>query len=169
MSEETRTPGLHDERATRSWSVRPATVADLDRLVEFNLAMARETEEKELDKDRLVTGVLGVFENPSRGSYWVCESEGWVSASLLVTYEWSDWRNGDFWWIQSVYVEPASRRRGAYSALYRHLLDKARETRGVCGLRLYVDQDNASARATYERLGMGAARYDMFEVDFVFK
>lgn len=145
-------------------SVRVAALADLDVLVAFNLAMARETEDHDLDPRRLRAGVLGVLRDPERGRYSVAELAGEIVGSLLVTREWSDWRDGWFWWIQSVYVAPASRRRGVYTALHRAVIEAARQASDVCGVRLYVEVANRSAQATYEGLGMRRARYHMYEV-----
>jgi len=146
-------------------SVRPATPSDLDVLVAFNLAMACETEDHALDPSRLRAGVLGVLRDPSRGRYSVAEIDGKVVGSLLVTREWSDWRDAWFWWIQSVYVAPASRRRGVYSALHGAVIESAHRAGDVYGVRLYVESANGSAQATYERLGMRRARYQMYEVE----
>jgi ribosomal protein S18 acetylase RimI-like enzyme len=202
--------------------VRPAYPREIATLVEFNRALARETEGRELDLPRLRAGVEAVFTDPSRGVYHVAlrgesprenpppaespQDAAWQGAAtrrigggmlggaatqprrilrssqaaedplsgsaevlgaLLVTSEWSDWRNGVFWWIQSVYVVPSARRQGVFRQLYQHVLERARITPEVCGLRLYVDHENERAQAVYRQLGMQAARYRFFELDFV--
>ena len=143
--------------------VRPATEADLEVLVAFNRAMAAETEDLGLDAERLRAGMRRALRDPGRGSYSVAELDGEVAGALLVTREWSDWRDAWFWWIQSVYVAPGARRRGVYTALHRAVLEQARGAGDVCGVRLYVESANRSAQATYERLGMHAARYRLYE------
>jgi GNAT superfamily N-acetyltransferase len=147
--------------------VRRATSGDLNTLVEFNAAMALETEGKTLDLARLRDGVVAVLEQNALGFYLVAELSGQVVGQLLVTTEWSDWRNGIFWWIQSVYVEAGHRRLGVYSTLHAHVQAEARSQNNVCGLRLYVDRDNRVARQVYDNLGMQDTHYDMLEVDFV--
>jgi ribosomal protein S18 acetylase RimI-like enzyme len=147
--------------------IRRAELADAATIARFNAAMARETEHLELDAERLLQGVEAVLVDDSKGFYLVCEQGGSVRGQMMITYEWSDWRNAVFWWIQSVYVEPAWRRKGVFRSLYRHALDQARAQGGVCGLRLYVEAANDGARRTYERLGMNKAAYEMFEIDFV--
>ncbi len=147
--------------------VRRATRQDMDVLVEFNAAMALETEKKILDLDRLSEGVAAVFEREGRGFYYLAELSGRAVGQLLVTTEWSDWRNGDFWWIQSVYVHADYRRRGVYRTLHNHVLAEARLRPDVCGLRLYVDRDNRRAQSVYASLEMRQARYDLWEIDFV--
>lgn len=147
--------------------VRRAVLADLAHLVEFNGAMARETEDRELDVTRLTLGVRAVLERTECGRYWIAERDGRAVGCLLITREWSDWRNGWFWWVQSVYVIAEARRQGIYRALYEHVLAEARAAGDVCGVRLYVDDENRPAQAVYERLGMQRARYRMYEVDFV--
>ena len=146
--------------------VRPAVGTDLNTLVDFNAAMARETEDKVLDRDRLRTGVAAVLQGKDRGFYLVAESDGRVVGQLLVTTEWSDWRNGYFWWIQSVYVHQDYRGRGVYRTLHRHVETEARRQSDVCGLRLYVVRDNLVAQEVYARLDMRQCRYDMYETDF---
>jgi len=148
-------------------TVRPAALDDLDLIVSFQRAMARETEGKDLDPARLSRGVRRVFDEPVRGFYLVAERDGRVVGQLMVTYEWSDWRDGDFWWIQSVYVEPESRRRGVYRALHEAALRRARAAAGVCGVRLYVERENATAQAVYEAMGMDRSTYLFYEVEFV--
>jgi GNAT superfamily N-acetyltransferase len=143
--------------------IRPAARGDLEHLVAWNAAMARETEDKVLDRAVLARGVAGVFDDPRRGFYLVAERDGEPVGSLLVTFEWSDWRNGDWWWIQSVYVAPAARRLGVFARLYRSVEERARAMPGVVGLRLYVEADNENAQRTYEKLGMTPSSYRLFE------
>ena len=147
--------------------IREATSADIETLVDFNAAMAKETENLSLDRARLTGGTRAVFESPDKGRYIVAEAEGQVVGSLLTVQEWSDWRNGDFWWIQSVYVRPEWRRRGVYRSLHNWVQEAARATPGVCGVRLYVDQHNHTAQSTYASLGMVKSHYDLFEIDLV--
>jgi GNAT superfamily N-acetyltransferase len=147
--------------------VRLAVLRDLATLVEFNRALALETEDRELDPERLRLGVSAVLADPARGSYHVAVRGEEPLGALLLTSEWSDWRNGVFWWIQSVYVVPAERRSGVFRKLYDHVVERARASGDVCGLRLYVDHENRIAQEVYRELGMSAARYRMFELDFV--
>ncbi len=142
--------------------IRAATLADVADLVNWNLAMAWETEHKRLDPDTLRRGVAGVLEQPRRGFYLVAEHAGVAVGSLLVTFEWSDWRCGDFWWIQSVYVNPAARRGGVFGALYAAVAQRAAAA-GAVGLRLYVETENRRAQQTYEGLGMRPCHYLMYE------
>ena len=149
-----------------SIQVRAATLADAETIGRFNTLMARETEGIELDPGVVRKGVQGLFEDRSRGRYFMAEREGEVVGQLLITCEWSDWRNGDFWWIQSVYVKKKARKKGAFKALYRHVHRLAESRDDVCGLRLYVEEHNARAKEAYSRLGMERARYDLFELEF---
>lgn len=149
--------------------IRRAAAADADVIARYNAAMALETEHMELQRERLLAGVRAVLADAGKGFYVVAEDEGAVAGQMMITYEWSDWRNGVFWWIQSVYVEPAWRRRGVFRSLYRHALEEARAAGNVCGLRLYVEAGNEAARRTYEELGMNKTVYEMFEVDFVIR
>ena len=148
-------------------TVRKATLTDLDTVIQFNAALAWESEGRSLDLARLRTGVEAVFDDGGRGFYLVAEVEGRVAGQLLITYEWSDWRNAYFWWIQSVYVASDWRRRGVYRRLHEYSLDQARLRGDVCGVRLYVDRDNHVAQQVYSNLGMDRSHYDMFEIDFV--
>ncbi len=143
--------------------IRDAVRQDLDTLVEFNRRMAEETEGRQLDTKVLTAGVNAVFENHAHGFYLVAEVDGKIAGSLLVTSEWSDWRNGIFWWIQSVYVVSDFRRKGVYRALYNQVRERAGKSLQVCGCRLYVEKENDSAQATYRRLGMKDTGYRVFE------
>ena len=153
--------------------VRQAKASDEIAIADFNAQMALETEGKQLDRERLAAGTRAVFESRERGFYVVAERAGAVVGSLLVTREWSDWRNGWFWWIQSVYVVPSARRGGIYRAMYTWLEAQARDgsqtglSAPIVGLRLYVELENAAAMATYEALGMRRAHYQLYELDFV--
>jgi GNAT superfamily N-acetyltransferase len=148
-------------------TIRPATRADIPHLLEFNAAMAWETERKRLDPAVLGGGIAAVFEQPRRGFYLVAQRGDEVAGGLLITYEWSDWRCGDWWWIQSVYVREAHRRHGVFRALYAHVEQAARNSAGVVGLRLYVEWENARAQATYASLGMAQEHYHFFQKSFV--
>jgi ribosomal protein S18 acetylase RimI-like enzyme len=144
-------------------TVRTATTEDADLLARFNAAMAEETEDKVLDPDTVRAGVQGMLDDPSRGFYLVAVRAEQIVGSLMVTTEWSDWRNGTFWWIQSVYVRPEARRTGVYTDLHRAVHKRAADDEEVCGLRLYVDRDNEAARETYRALGMTETSYRMYE------
>jgi len=143
--------------------IRLAAEPDADALVEFNQAMALETEGKTLDAATLGSGVRAVFEDEKKGFYVVAEDDGQIVGGLMVTFEWSDWRNGWFWWIQSVYIRPAARGRGIYSLLYDFVKKTAREQGNVCGFRLYVEKENRHAQKVYEKLGMDETYYLMYE------
>ena len=145
------------------WQVRDANEADRALLVEFNRQMALETESLVLDPVRLAAGVAAALADPSRGRYLVGERAGRPAACLMLTTEWSDWRNGWYWWIQSVFVEPSQRRAGAFRALYGAVLERVRQSEAVQGVRLYVDADNHAAQAVYGSLGLSPSHYRMFE------
>ena len=148
---------------SRPLSIRFANKADAPTIAGFNLAMARETEDKTLDPATVRSGVASLFERPERGFYLVAELDGSVVGSLMITTEWSDWRDGVFWWIQSVYVLPAAQRRGVFSRLFRHVEALAQRDREVCGFRLYVERENKVAQSVYRSLGMGETEYKLFE------
>ena len=148
-------------------TIRRGEEEDAEVIAGFNVAMARETEGRELDPERLLAGVRAVFADPSRGRYHVARAGGRIIGSLLITPEWSDWRNGTFWWVQSVYVDPEWRRKGIYRGLYHHVTEQARATEGICGVRLYVERENVIAQQVYEALGMTRTSYQLFEEDFV--
>jgi ribosomal protein S18 acetylase RimI-like enzyme len=143
--------------------VRAATPADRDFLVDCARAMALETEHKDLDLATVRAGVAALLADAARGRVFVAEAGGAPAATLMLTTEWSEWRNADYWWIQSVYVVPAQRRRGLYRLLHEHVRDLAARTDGVRGLRLYVERDNTRAQATYQRMGMNELAYFIYE------
>ena len=147
--------------------IRRATLADAEAIAEYNAAIARETESLELDRERLWQGVEAVLRDPAKGFYTVAEADGQVVGQMMVTFEWSDWRNATFWWLQSVYVQPEFRQQGVYRRLYEHVLEEAKARNDICGLRLYVSKENQIAQRVYERLGLQPAPYAMYEVDFV--
>ena len=136
---------------------------DVEILADFNVSMARETESRELDRELVMAGVRSLVSAPVNGFYVIAEQSGEIVGSLMITTEWSDWRNGLFWWIQSVYVRPALRRQGIYTKLYEHVKTLAAEQGNVCGFRLYVEQHNAVARRAYEALGMEETPYRIYE------
>lgn len=144
--------------------VRSATPADAPTIAGFQEAMAAETEDKPLDPAIVLAGVEGLFARPAHGFYLVAERQGAVAGSLMVTPEWSDWRGGFFWWIQSVYVHPEHRRGGVYRALHEAVLSRAADDGDVIGVRLYVERENEGARAVYRRLGMDETPYRLYEV-----
>ena len=143
--------------------IRDAVREDVPILVRFNLQMAMETEDKQLDEQVLTCGMNSVFDDPNRGFYLVAEVGGKVAGSLLVTTEWSDWRDGDYWWIQSVYVDHEFRRNGIFRAMYAEAKQRAENMPQVCGCRLYVERDNTAAQATYAQLGFVETNYKVFE------
>jgi L-amino acid N-acyltransferase YncA len=142
--------------------IRKATLEDAVAIVDFQQKMAWETEKTTLEHDIVTKGVAAIFHNPVRGQYWVAEENKKVIASLLITYEWSDWRNSDVWWFQSVYVLPDWRRKGIFRSMYAHIMHEA-EIQGIAGLRLYVETNNSGAQKTYEALGMHSEHYKMYE------
>lgn len=149
-----------------SITVREAKVEDSSIISQFNVNMAWETESKKLDKKTISAGVESLFQKPEYGFYMVAESGTEIVATLMITHEWSDWRNGLFWWIQSVYVKPEFRRQGIYRSMYEAVLKLARNHPEVCGCRLYVEKENFTAINTYEALGMSETQYKMYEEVF---
>ncbi len=147
-------------------TIRDARRGDATVVADYNRQMALETEGKQLDEVILRQGVEAVLSDPSKGRYFLAEAEGRVVGQMMITLEWSDWRNAWFWWIQSVYVHPDHRRQGVFSALFRHVQRAAMGSGQVCGLRLYAERENETAKATYQRLGMRETHYDMFELEF---
>jgi ribosomal protein S18 acetylase RimI-like enzyme len=143
--------------------IRRATSGDAEVVVDFNRRLAEESEGKILDPALLKAGVAQALTDPHKGLYFLAEDGGRVVGQIMITTEWSDWRNGWFWWIQSVYVRPEARRRGVFRALFEHVSQAARQDSSVIGLRLYVDEDNHSAQETYRRLGMTDTGYFVLE------
>ena len=144
-------------------AIRRAGTDDAQALIDFNCAMARETEGKQLLPEVVGAGVRGLLAHPAAGFYLLAEVDGVVIGALMLTKEWSDWRNGSFWWIQSVYVRPEHRRRGVYRQLYRHVQQLAANDSAVCGFRLYVERENSAAQSVYRALGMSETHYRVFE------
>lgn len=150
-------------RETDGVSIRRATLADAKTIAQFNIRMAYETEGLALAESVIDAGVQNLIQNPHYGFYLVAEQSDQVVATLLITFEWSDWRNGLFWWIQSVYVRPEFRGQGIYRRLYEHVQGLARQQTGICGFRLYVANDNENAQNAYRKLGMHETHYRLFE------
>lgn len=160
-------------------AIRDAVVDDAPAIVDFQLRMARETEDMDLDRAICSAGVQAVFADPSRGRYLVAEAtqqsdddaasapektvDKTVIGSLMITDEWSDWRNGTVWWIQSVYVDSSARGQGVYRRMYEHIRQQVATRDDLCGVRLYVDLRNAAAQQVYSRLGMNSDHYKLFE------
>lgn len=156
---------------THQLTVRPAGRDDVDAIVAFSAAMAWETEQRRLEEARLRAGTQSLLDTPTLGIFMVAEvrvSERPVLVGqLMITYEWSDWRNGVFWWIQSVYVDPSWRRRGVLRGMLDTVMASAKATPDVCGVRLYVEQENHTAQTVYKRLGLSPSGYKVYELDFV--
>ena len=147
--------------------VRPVTMDDAPFVVDCNIRLARESEDITLDPDRVTLGVDAVLDDGTKGFYLIAEIAGRKAGQLMITYEWSDWRNGVFWWFQSVYTMPEFRGRGVFRALYSHVESLAAHAGDVCGLRLYVAPSNERAQATYLNRGMHDSGYLLYERDYV--
>jgi ribosomal protein S18 acetylase RimI-like enzyme len=145
--------------------IRSARAEDATLLARWAQAMALETENKILPDAEVLPGIARGIAEPALARYFVAEQDGVPVGTLMFTFEWSDWRNGLWWWIQSVYVPAEFRRRGVYRALYAHVRALADADAGVCGIRLYVEKDNHAARSTYATLGMQDAHYRIYEQD----
>lgn len=146
--------------------IRDAVIDDLATIADFNAALATESEDKTLDRTVLASGVRRLLEDSARGRYFIAESNGQSVGQTLITYEWSDWRDGWLWWIQSVYVHPDFRRAGVFRRLFGHIETLARESGEVVGIRLYVERENARAQDTYRSLGMSHTGYRVMETEF---
>jgi ribosomal protein S18 acetylase RimI-like enzyme len=142
--------------------IRRGTIADAATIADFNAAMALETEQLTLDRDTLDAGVRAALRDESKAVYFLAEIAGHVVGQLMITHEWSDWRNGPLWWIQSVYVHQDHRRRGVFRALYAHAREQAKRA-GAVGVRLYVEENNHLGQATYRSLGMEMTHYRVME------
>ena len=151
--------------------IRPARMEDVQTIVGFNAAMALETEHRMLDLDRLREGARALLADHRHGFYIMAEAPGEPNPTavgqLMITFEWSDWRNGVFWWVQSVYVAPEWRRRGVYRAMHGHIAAQAKADPHVCGIRLYVEHQNHHAQTVYRQVGLTPSGYTVYEEDFV--
>lgn len=143
--------------------IRQAEKRDADLIIEFQKRMAKETEDLDLDSQTSAKGVKAVFNDPAKGVYYLAEIDNRPQASLMITYEWSDWRNAWVWWIQSVYVQPDYRKKGVFREMYSHIKQLAEQRSDVAGLRLYVDLNNKPANKVYEKIGMDGDHYRLFE------
>ena len=146
-------------------NIRQATLSDAPVIADFNIRLAEESEQLRLEADCVSAGVAAVLRDAAKGIYFVAEMDATVVGQLMITYEWSDWRNGNIWWIQSVYVREEFRGQGVFQALFKHLQGLAQAAKEVCCLRLYMHGDNARARHSYERLGMRRTSYEVFELE----
>lgn len=155
-----RQPTMTDPSAV---TYRSARRGDADSIIAFQLSMAKETEDIELHPPTVTSGVRSVFDRPELGRYFVAEQSGHLVASLMITNEWSDWRNQTVWWIQSVFVTPDSRKQGIYAGLYLYVKSLCESDSSLAGIRLYVDRRNDSAQQVYLRLGMNGDHYQLFE------
>jgi ribosomal protein S18 acetylase RimI-like enzyme len=144
-------------------NIRQAVPQDAEVLAQFNVQLANESESLVLDPARVRAGVEALLRDPAKGTYYVAELGGVVVGQVLITHEWSDWRNGDFWWLQSVYVRSDCRRRGIFQALFDHVLARAQRAGDVAGIRLYVEKNNDPALKTYARLGLLETHYHVLE------
>jgi len=150
------------------YRIRRAQRSDIELLAHFNQQMAQESEDKPLALERIRAGIAGLFDRPAEGYYLIAEdTNGEPAGALMLTFEWSDWRNSRFWWIQSVYVRSEFRRKGVYSALHEYVRNAARADPESCGLRLYVERENTGAQATYHAMGMVETHYRLYEEEFV--
>ncbi len=153
----------------QEWTVRLGRLDDIEHLVAFSQAMALETEGRRLEEDRLQRGTRALLNSTVHGFFLVAEQPltHQVVGQLMITYEWSDWRNAAFWWIQSVYVDPAWRRKGVFRKMHAKVLERAKADPGICGVRLYVESENTIAQDVYRRVGLKPSSYSVFETDFV--
>jgi ribosomal protein S18 acetylase RimI-like enzyme len=150
-----------------SFHIVPASESDAEIIIDFNQLMAVETEDRRLPDDIIGPGVRSILSDSQKGLYLLAkDNNGNIVGQLMVTYEWSDWRNGTFWWIQSVYVAPSARRQGIYRRLHEEVRNIARATGQACGIRLYVEKENVGAQKTYEDIGMKHSHYLMYEEDW---
>jgi GNAT superfamily N-acetyltransferase len=143
--------------------IRPGLLFDIPTIADFQIKMAIESENLKLDPPTVSLGVSAVFDDPSKGKYWLAEVRGEVVGCLLTIPEWSDWRNGTVLWIHSVYVRPEYRKNGVFKKLYLHLKKLVEDSKDLRGLRLYVDKGNSLAQIVYENLGMSGEHYHLYE------
>lgn len=143
--------------------IRKAQASERDIIVDFQIRMAKETEDLGLDQATLTKGVQRVLEDPSKGTYWVVEYDARIICSVLITHEWSDWRNGEVWWIQSLYVLAPFRGKGIFKQLYAFFKEQVEANEDLKGIRLYVEKENVNAQKAYEAVGMTKEHYDMYE------
>ncbi len=146
-----------------TFSIRDATPADAGTIADYNNRLAEETEAQTLDPDLIGPGVATFLADPSKGRYWLAIVDDRIIGQVAVTYEWSDWRNGMIWWVQSVYIDADYRRQGVYSCLYRHVESQAQSDSDAIGIRLYVEKDNERAQTTYADLGMNMTNYRIMQ------
>lgn len=145
--------------------IRKANINDLETVAKFNYNLAKETEDKELNLETVTNGVKAILDDPAKGQYYVYEIDNKVVGQIMYTYEWSDWRNGMFLWVQSVYVDLKYRRRGIFKELYAYVKNKCDMDKGIAGIRLYVEKENHDAKVTYKSLGMSECNYYMYEYE----
>ncbi|HWQ65995.1 MAG TPA: GNAT family N-acetyltransferase [Methanospirillum sp.] len=146
--------------------IRPAAPEDTEEIIRNTERMAMESEGRLLNPERVRAGVTHLIHDHSRGFYLIADVDGMLAGQLMVTYEWSDWHCGDYWWIQSVYIAPHLRRKGIFTTLYQNIIKRATESEQVVGVRLYVETENHTAKKTYQTLGMNQTQYEMFESQF---
>lgn len=146
--------------------IRQADINDVEIVADFNIALCRETEHRDLDRATVLEGVRRFVSESSRGRYFVAVINGEVVGQTAHTFEWSDWRNGEIWWIQSVYVHPHHRSKGVFTTLFSHIKALGEADADCCGIRLYMEQENHGARVSYQRLGFEQAGYEVFELLF---
>lgn len=144
-------------------SIRQASDKDIPVIVDFQLSLAMETENIQLDRSIVTDGLNAVFNDISKGTYYVAEADGAIVGCHLITFEWSEWRNGTVWWLQSVYVKESHRKHKVFSTMYDHLKQLIQQDPSVLGLRLYVDKSNARAQNVYKSIGMNGEHYTVFE------
>jgi GNAT superfamily N-acetyltransferase len=143
--------------------IRAAIVSEIPMLIDFQLRLARETESLELNASTLEKGMQAMFHDPSKGQYYVAEDQREVIGCFMLTYEWSDWRNGTVWWLQSVYVKDAYRKNGVFKSMYNYVMGNIQTNPSIIGLRLYVDKSNAQAQQVYAAMGMNGDHYTLYE------
>lgn len=145
------------------YQIRPAVLEDAQTIADFQISMALETENKKLDPGIVLPAVKRVFEDGDKGKYLVADQNGEVIGSLLITFEWSDWRNSNLWYIQSVFVKDTARGKGVFKALYNQVLEEAKQDDAMF-VRLYVETENEAAQKVYEKLGMKRLPYYMYDI-----